>query len=169
MDAGRALARHDAAMSSPRPPSAGIAVTNASARRLCKQVRADAAERNTVFHVACEPEGLTAARLAQLLGSGAEPPSTSPRRACSGAWQDAFLANFAAFDALVLLREESLPQLALALSPSALERWAEELPAAASTAITDVLDEEVPQSKRARAIVSHIPRRAAQLDVAVCQ
>lgn len=85
------------------------------------------------------------------------------RSTCSEAWQEAFLADLAAFDALVLLREESLPQMAMAFSPSALERWGDALPASASTAVTEALDEEMPQSKRARAVVSHIPRCAAAL------
>jgi hypothetical protein len=66
--------------------------------------------------------------------------------------------DLAAFDALVLLKEESLPQHAFALSTSPLHRWAQSSPALGVTAVTELLEGELPQHSQSLAILSHIPR-----------
>ena len=80
---------------------------------------------------------------------------------CRNIWQQVFIADLDAFDALVLLLDEALPRHAQALEPSALSRWVDRMPAVEGTAASRHLDEEVHLSKRSRAIVSHVPRCAA--------
>ena len=68
------------------------------------------------------------------------------------------MADLHAFDALILLSGEALPHAPAALSASALEKWVDSLPTLAGSAVQDALDDPMPQAKRCRAVLSHIPR-----------
>ena len=76
---------------------------------------------------------------------------------CRSNWQDVFLCDLSAFDALILLRPESLPSARQALHPSAIQMWASSTTSTLDT-VSSALRHEVKPSSTSRAILSHIPK-----------
>ena len=71
-----------------------------------------------------------------------------------------FIGDLSQFDALIWLLEEAVPNAHQAMATSALARWQAGMPHLTSHAITEELDNTLPQGKRCRAVVSEVPRCA---------
>jgi hypothetical protein len=71
-----------------------------------------------------------------------------------------FACDLSAFDALAVLRSEALPHSHLTLQPSPLEVWSSGLQQSSCTprCLSDLLDMSTEPRKRARAVLSSIPR-----------